>query len=232
MGAQRAKKRKVGAILQQNRIEIGKKVISGTILQYRAFFLSQGYRTKICVQKTNNLINTGKNFKLEGIFMPRFDTQPPGGLTPLETQLWGTKIRPEKLVKEVRRQREIALDIYLQSRKEFLHFSEKRCRHSRRMLPTADHGRNLFEAIRETLSQVLEKKSEGEWLSTLDSHEKIELFQALLVVSLKSTVIDRKKINLWKVKGRPLKLQNELREENNNAVRLARFQKVCSRGLL
>lgn len=230
MGAQRAKKRKVGAILQQNRIEIGKKVISGTILQYRASPLSQGYRAKICVQKTN--INAGKNFKLEGIFMPRFDTQPPGGLTPLETQLWGTKIRPEKLVKEVRRQREIALDIYLQSRKEFLQFSGKRCRHSRRMLPTADYGRNLFEAIRETLSQVLEKKSEGEWLSTLDSHEKIELFQALLVVSLKSTVIDRKKINLWKVQGRPSKLQNELREENNNAVRLARFQKVCSRGLI
>ncbi|KAL0632157.1 hypothetical protein Q9L58_008950 [Maublancomyces gigas] len=137
------------------------------------------------------------------------------------TPLGDIKTKAEILEEKIKLQREMAADIYLQAKHQLL-------KHSNKQLPKVSlvaNGRVLFGAIRKTFLRVLKRKSESQWLSTLDSQAHEELFQALLLVSLKSVVTDRKKIKLWKVGGRLSKLQKELRSENTKAIELAQTMK-------
>lgn len=138
------------------------------------------------------------------------------------TPLGDIKTKAEILEEKIKLQREMAADIYLQAKHQLL-------KHSNKQLPKVSlvaDGRVLFGAIRKTFLRVLKRKSESQWLSTLDSQAHEELFQALLLVSLKSVVTDRTKIKLWKVGGRLSKLQKELRSENTKAIELAQIMKV------
>lgn len=141
------------------------------------------------------------------------------------TPLGDTKTKTEILEEKIKMQREMAADIYLQAKHQLL----QRPNEQPPKISLMADGRVLFGAIRKTFLRVLKRKSESQWLSTLDSQMHEELFQALLLVSLKSVVIDRTKIRLWKVGGRLSRLQKELRNENTKAIEFARIMKVSFR---
>lgn len=138
--------------------------------------------------------------------------------TPMEVN----KTRTERREEEAKRQREMATDIYLQVKHELL---GRPCKLPPRISLMAD-GWALFSAIRKTYLRVMKKGSESQWLSSFDSQMHEELFKALLLVSLKSVVMDGAAIRLWKVGGRYSSLQKELRDENTKAVELARIRQV------
>lgn len=159
-------------------------------------------------------------------------TDLPRGLTPMpmpklpEAPSRCTKTKREKLQVEVRRQREMAANIYLRAKTLFL---QNGCKQpGSREIPLTADGRLLFTAIRKTFVRVMKKKTESQWLCTLGSNQHEEVLQALLLVSLKSVVTDGTKVSLWKIGGRFSGLQKELRDENNKAVELAQIWKVCS----
>lgn len=138
------------------------------------------------------------------------------------TPLGDIRTKAEVLEEKIKLQREMAADIYLQAKHQLLKHPNAR---PPKVSLVAD-GRVLFGAIRKTFLRVLKRKSESQWLSTLDSLAHEELFQALLLVSLKSVVTDGTKIKLWKVGGRLSRLQKELRSENTKAIELAQTMKV------
>lgn len=143
------------------------------------------------------------------------------------TPLGDVKTKTEILEEKIKMQREMAADIYLQAKHQLLKHPGTQ---SPKVSLMAD-GRVLFGVIRKTFLRVLKRKSESQWLSTLDSQTHEELFQALLLVSLKSVVIDRTNIRLWKVGGRLSRLQKELKSENTKAIELAQIMKVSLEGL-